>query len=153
MNRDIFLNMGRILALDLGEKRVGVAISDPTKTIAQPLKTLPFKTVKNLISDIVELLEAYTIEKIVVGFPLTLKGTYSAKTREIEQVFGELRSAISTPMELFDERLTTALAHETLRQLDKKPSRERDRVDQLAAMHILQIYLDKAANLRNLPGK
>lgn len=153
MNRDIFLNMGRILALDLGEKRVGVAISDPTKTIAQPLKTLPFKTVKNLISDIVELLEAYTIEKIVVGFPLTLKGTYSAKTREIEQVFAELRSAISTPMELFDERLTTALAHETLRQLDKKPSRERDRVDQLAAMHILQIYLDKAANLRNLPGK
>jgi len=147
------LNMGRILALDLGQKRVGVAISDPTKTIAQPLKTLPFKTVKKLISDMIELLEAYTIEKIVVGFPLTLKGTYSAKTKEIKQVFDELESALSTPMELFDERLTTALAHGTLRQLDRKPSKERDRIDQLAAMHILQIYLDRAANLRYIPGK
>lgn len=145
--------MSRVLALDLGEKRVGVAISDPTKTIAQPLKTLPFKTVKNLVSDLVELLDAYTVEKIVVGFPITMKGTHSAKTKEIKQIFDELTSAIPTPMELFDERLTTALAHGTLRQLDKKPSKERDRIDQLAAMHILQIYLDRAANLRNIREK
>lgn len=142
--------MGRILALDLGEKRVGVAISDPTKTIAQPLKTLPFSKVKNLILDLIQLMDTYEIERIVVGFPLTLKGTYSAKTNEIKQIFDELSSALPTPMELFDERLTTAFAHETLRQLDKKPSRERDRIDQLAAMRILQIYLDRAANLKNV---
>jgi len=145
--KDFFLNLGRILALDLGEKRIGVAISDPTKTIAQPLKTIPFKTIKGLISDLIELLNEHTIEKIIVGFPLTLKGTYSAKTKETEKVFNELNGALSTPMELFDERLTTAMAHETLRQLDKKPSKERNRVDQLAAMHMLQIYLDRAANL------
>jgi putative Holliday junction resolvase len=139
--------VGRILALDLGEKRIGVAISDPTKTIAQPLKTIPFKTIKELILDLAELLNEHVIERIVVGFPLTLKGTFSAKTKETKQVFDELSGALSTPMELFDERLTTAMAHETLRQLDRKPSRERDRVDQLAAMHMLQIYLDRAANL------
>lgn len=143
--------MGRILALDLGEKRIGVAISDPTKTIAQPLKTLLFTKTKKLVLDIIDILEAYTIEKIVVGFPLTLKGTYSAKTNETKQIFDELESELSTPMELFDERLTTALAHGTLRQLNKKPSRERDRVDQLAAMHMLQIYLDRAANLMKSP--
>ncbi len=135
--------------MDLGEKRIGIAISDPTQTIAQPLKTIPFKTIKGLISDISGILDDYEIDKIIVGFPLTLKGKFSIKTREVEEIFNKLKSELSTSMQLFDERLTTALAHGTMRQLDKKPSMERDKIDQLAAMHLLQNYLDRELNLRD----
>jgi len=147
------LNMRRILALDLGEKRVGMAMSDPTQTIAQPLKTIPFKTLKGLISELSEILEEYQIEKIIVGHPLTLKGKSSIKTNQIEELFNKLKSEISIPMRLFDERLTTVLAHETMRQLNKKPSMERDKIDQLAAMHLLQNYLDREINLRDSNSK
>lgn len=142
--------MGRVLALDLGEKRIGVALSDPTQTIAQPLKTIPFKTVKLLISELTDLIENYNIEMIVVGFPLTMKGGFSAKTNEVTAIFEKLKLQISTPMLLFDERLTTALAHRTMHQLEKKPSKERNRIDQLAAVHLLQGYLDTESNKRKI---
>lgn len=141
------------MALDLGEKRVGIAVSDPTQTIAQPLKTVPYTTTKELISDLSEILQKYEIEKIIVGHPLTLKGKSSAKTHEIEKIFNKLASSISIPLRLFDERLTTILAHGTMRQLDKKPSMERDKIDQLAAMHLLQNYLDREFNLRRRNSK
>lgn len=141
--------MGRILALDLGEKRVGVAISDPTQTIAQPFKTISFSNLKALISDLSEIAAGYEIDKIIVGFPLTMKGGYSEKTHEIKAMFEKLRSGLSIPMELFDERLTTVLARGTMRQLNKKPSKERHRIDQLAAQHLLQNYLDREFNIRS----
>jgi putative Holliday junction resolvase len=145
--------MGRILALDLGEKRVGVALSDPTQTIAQPLETILYSTAKALISYLFKILEKYEIEKIIVGHPLTLKGKSSHKTLEIEKIFNKLKLELTIPMQLFDERLTTILAHGTMRQLDKKPSMERDKIDQLAAMHLLQNYLDREFNLRNRNSK
>jgi len=145
--------MGRILALDLGEKRVGVAMSDPTRTIAQPFKTIIFKNLKALISDISGINAGYEIDKIIVGFPLTMKGGYSAKTHETQNMFEKLKSGLSIPMELFDERLTTVLAHETMRQLNKKPSKERDKIDQLAAQHLLQNYLDREFNKRSGAGE
>jgi putative Holliday junction resolvase len=142
--------MGRVLALDLGEKRIGIAISDPTQTIAQPFKTIPFKTIKLLISVLTELIENNNIELIVVGIPLTMKGGFSAKTNEVTYIFEKLKSQISTSMLLFDERLTTALAHKTMHQLEKKPSKERDKIDQLAAVHLLQNYLDTESNKRKI---
>lgn len=141
--------MGRILALDLGEKRVGVAMSDPTQTIAQPFKTIVFKNLKALISDLSQIAAGYELDKIIVGFPLTMKGGYSEKTHEIQNMFEKLKSGLSIPMELFDERLTTVLAHGTMRQLNKKPSKERDKIDQLAAQHLLQNYLDREFNKRS----
>jgi putative Holliday junction resolvase len=135
--------MGRIIALDLGEKRVGVAISDPTLTIAQPFRTILFKNLKSLAEKLKEIVEKHEVEMIVIGFPLTLKGKYSKKTVEIQEIYEKLKSQIPTPIQLYDERLTTTLAHNTMHQLNRKPSKERDKIDQLAAMHLLQNYLDR----------
>lgn len=145
--------MGRILSIDLGEKRIGLAISDPTLTIAQPLKTIPFKNINILVEDLENTIEKHDVEMIIVGFPLTMKGKFSEKTTEVKNIFEKLKSKISIPMELYDERLTTLLAHNTMHQLNRKPSKERDKIDQIAAMHLLQNYLDgksRAEKLKNI---
>ncbi|MFQ5583439.1 MAG: Holliday junction resolvase RuvX [Calditrichia bacterium] len=134
--------MSRILSIDLGEKRIGIAISDPTQTLASPLKTIRFKSVKQLIDEIQALLETYRISKIVVGLPLTMKGTYSAKTKEVVKVFKKMQQHLPVEMELYDESGTTVQAQETLRLQNKKPSKNRERIDQIAASHILQNYLN-----------
>lgn len=140
--------MKRYLGIDMGEKRVGLAISDASLTIAQPLMTLPFKKMDLFIVEIKRLIEAHSIKKIIVGLPLTMKGTFSEKTREVEQAIEILQANISIPVEKFDERLTTVQAEATLRAMGKKPSRERNRIDQLAAAHLLQCYLDREAGGR-----
>ena len=142
--------MGRILAIDLGTKRVGIAMSDPTLTIAQPFKTIIFSNIKTFVQDLLEIAKSYEIEMIIIGFPLTMKGKFSEKTTEVKNIFEEVKSRIPIPMELYDERLTTILAHNTMHQLDMKPSKERDKVDQLAAMHLLQNYLDSKSRSENL---
>jgi putative Holliday junction resolvase len=143
--------MERYLGVDLGEKRIGLAISDPTLTIAQPLKTIIFKKFKTLVSDLEAVIESYSVSKIIVGLPITMKGTYSQKTHDTVAMIEKLQDAISIPIEMLDERLTTVQAHQTIRQMGKKPSQERDKVDQLAAVHLLQNYLDqeRARRIRN----
>ena len=135
--------MERYLGIDLGEKRVGIAVSDPTLTIAQPLKTITFGKFKMFIGELEEIIKSLNVARIIVGLPLTLKGTYSQKTREVIDMVEKMRTALAVPIETYDERLTTVQAHQTLRQLGKKPSKERDKVDQLAAVHLLQTYLDR----------
>jgi putative Holliday junction resolvase len=135
--------MERYLGIDLGEKRVGLAVSDPTLTIAQPLKTIPYKKFKTLISDLKEVIKSYSISKIIVGLPITMKGTYSQKTHDTVAMVEKIQNVLSIPIEMFDERLTTVQAHQTIHQMGKKPSRVRDKVDQLAAVHLLQNYLDQ----------
>ena len=143
--------MPRYLGIDLGEKRIGLSISDPTLTIAQPLKTLRFRSMKGLIAEVKEIVDQYDVCKVVIGLPLTLKGTFSQKTDEIVSVAEELGKALDPlPVEMYDERLTTMQAHSTLRTMGKKPSQERDRVDQLAAMHLLQNYLDREKTRRQM---
>ena len=135
--------MERYLGVDLAEKRIGLAISDPTLTIAQPLKTIIFKKFKTLVSDLEAVIESYSVSKIIVGLPITMKGTYSQKTHDTVAMIEKLQDAISIPIEMLDERLTTVQAHQTIRQMGKKPSQERDKVDQFAAVHLLQNYLDQ----------
>lgn len=134
--------MERYLGIDIGEKRVGLAVSDPTLTIAQPLKTLEFKTVQKLARDLQEVIDTLGISKMIVGLPITLKGTYSQKTHQIVELVEKLKEILGLPIELYDERLTTVQAHRTMQFLNKKPSRQKGQVDQLAAVHLLQNYLD-----------
>jgi putative Holliday junction resolvase len=144
--------MERYLGIDLGEKRVGLAVSDPTLIIAQPLKTLQFTKITKLIQELREIIDEYYVSKIIVGLPLTLKGTYSQKTREVMEMVEKMREKISVPIVTFDERLTTVQAHQTMLQMGKKPSRRRDKVDQLAAVHLLQNYLDQESYRRESNG-
>lgn len=142
--------MARYIGIDFGEKRVGLAISDPSLTIAQPLTTIRHQSRKQLIREIGEIAREHSVEKIVLGLPITMKGTDSQKTVEVRTFAEELSRAVGVPVHLMDERLTSVQAHQTMQQMGKQPSRHRARVDRLAAQYILQTFLDREKNLRNV---
>lgn len=141
--------MARYLAIDFGEKRIGLAVSDPTFTIAQPHATLQVSAFTKVLAALQKVILEMEISKIVIGLPMTLKGTDSQQTQRTRDFAEKLRARLTVPIELFDERLTTIQATQTLRMLGKKASRERDRIDQFAAMHLLQAYLDRERGRRN----
>ena len=95
--------MSRYLGIDFGEKRIGVAISDPSRTIAQPLKTITYTHVNAAIKEIVALVQEYTVVKIVVGLPVTMKGTDSQKTTQVRAFIQQLQQMVAVPVEAFDE--------------------------------------------------
>ncbi|MEJ2637775.1 MAG: Holliday junction resolvase RuvX [Calditrichia bacterium] len=135
--------MSRYLGIDYGEKRIGIAISDPTLTIAQSLKTLIFQSEKKLMQELEDIITEYAVDKIVLGLPITMKGTDSEKTREVREFAEELKKRFQQPVILFDERMTTIQAHSTLHQMGKKPGKHKEKVDSMAAQFILQTFLDR----------
>ena len=137
----------RILALDIGEKRIGLSVSDEMGLFAHPLQTLKFHGIKNLIDSLNEIISSKNITELVIGIPYTLKGTKSVKTEEVLKIKHTISEKINLPINEVDERLTTKMAEQTLRNVGKKPSRNRDIIDQIAATHILQTYLDRKNNL------
>ena len=116
----------KILALDYGSARTGVAVSDPTGTVARPLRTLERATP----ADVRSLVDEEGAERVVVGLPLTLRGEHGAQAEETQRFVEELRAAVEVPVETFDERFTTVLAG---------PG-EGD--DARAAAHLLSSYLE-----------
>ena len=134
--------MGRILGIDYGSRRVGLAISDPLAITAQPYAAWRRTDEKDLISRITALVRSENVELVIVGFPLTLKGTKSPRSLATERFAGRLTDACTVPVLLWDERLTTVQAHRALHMMGKAPSRSRERVDVIAAAIMLQSYLD-----------
>ncbi|MCX8068349.1 MAG: Holliday junction resolvase RuvX [Anaerolineae bacterium] len=132
----------RILALDVGDRRIGIAISDPTGLIARPLRVLERRSKKEDFATIAALVAEYGVERVVVGRPLTPKGQVGQQARRVERYAQALAEALPVPVELWDERYTTVAAEEILRET-RKPSarRERREVDALAAAVLLQDYL------------
>ena len=133
----------RILALDIGEKRIGLSVSDEMGLFAHPLQTLIFKGVEKLIESLKEMIVSKNVTELVIGIPYTLKGTKSEKTEEVLKIKESISKEIKLPIQEVDERLTTKMAEQTLKNVGKKPSRNRDIIDQIAATHILQTYLDR----------
>lgn len=137
--------MGRVLGIDYGERRIGVAVSDPTALLAQPLPTLARRRGKRPpFSTLEALLREYGIEHIVIGLPLLPSGEESDWTREV-RTFGEnLARRSDTPVSYIDERFTSQAAERAVRALGlPRHERERkERVDAAAAVLILQAFLD-----------
>lgn len=136
--------MGRILAVDYGERRIGIALSDPLKMIASPLPTLQRKRGKRPpVKAILDIAQANDVDAFVVGLPLTLDGTESDWTREV-RAFGEtLARRSGLPVAFVDERMTSVAAERAVRALGL-PKRERERkerIDAAAAVLILQAHL------------
>jgi putative holliday junction resolvase len=100
----------RVLALDFGSARCGVAVSDPTGTLATPLEPVLRPASRRGFAALVALVGSLTVERVVVGLPVSLSGGDSAQTRETRAFAERLRSAVTVPVELYDERFTTALA-------------------------------------------
>ena len=132
----------RILALDLGEKRIGVAVSDPTGTLASSLDLLPRRNRNTDMAAIAELAAREGAEKVVVGLPISLSGELGPQALLTRRFIEELAAVLPLPIEEWDERFTTVTALEALRAQGVSRKRRRQRVDSAAAAVLLQDYLD-----------
>jgi len=134
--------VGRILGLDYGRRRVGVAVSDPLGLTAQPFETWSGLRREEVVESTCILVERMGVERVVVGFPLTLRGERGRMAREVERFADKLSQRIRVPVTLWDERLTSVQAQRFLQQMGEKPSRKKERVDLIASVLLLQNYLD-----------
>lgn len=136
----------RVLALDVGEKRIGIAISDASASLAAPLTTIQARPQSQALQKIIALAREHQAREIVVGLPLTLRGEIGPQATTINAFADELREAFDGQIHLFDERLTTAAADQMLRDLGMKPEKRKAQIDQVAASIILQDFLDHQRN-------
>lgn len=134
--------MSRILAIDFGEKRIGLAVSDPLNLLATPLDTLTYDDDKHMINHIVGLVKSCNVSRIVVGYPIGLKQQKTIQTKKVDDFIARLKSVVSTQIIPWDERFTSSEAESILRQKGVKPSENKQLIDQMAARIILQEYLD-----------
>lgn len=139
--------MGRILAIDYGTARVGMALSDPLKITAQPMDTLNISGNNELLyAKLTEIFNKLDIEKIVIGYPKHLNGDVSDTTKMVDDVINNIEDIIrslgkDTAILKWDERLTTVMAHNTMKELGIKQKDKKLHADRLAAMYILEDYL------------
>ena len=138
--------MMRALGIDFGERRIGLALSDPTRTIASPLPTVKRRAGKRPpIAALMKIIETNEVKALVMGLPLTLEGEESDWTRLIRNVGEALSERTGLPIHYVDERLTSVRAERTIRSLGlpKKKREEKERVDAAAAVLILQSWLNQ----------
>ncbi len=133
----------RLLGLDVGSKTIGLAVSDPLGITAQGLETLRRKNKRTDFERLGQLVGEYQIAEFVVGYPRRLSGASSAPTGTVEQVAAELRARFGLPVHLYDERLTSVEAGRLLRASEMSIQRRGEVVDRLAAVLILQGFLDR----------
>ncbi|MFW6275927.1 MAG: Holliday junction resolvase RuvX [bacterium] len=133
----------RILGLDIGTKRIGVALSDPLGITAQPLKVVNRKPENVSINEIKNICEKHGISVVVAGLPKNMDGTLGFQAEDVLSYLESLKNNISINVELEDERLTSKIAEKALIEQNKKPSKNKGLVDIASAILILQQYLDK----------
>jgi putative Holliday junction resolvase len=134
--------MMRVLALDVGDRRVGVAISDPTQIIARSLKVIQGGSRQEDLASVARLVEEYEVEKVVVGYPRSLDGEAHAQAEKVERYAAGLAEALNVPVLLWDERFSTVSAERLMREAGLRGRKKRERIDAVAAAVILQDYLD-----------
>lgn len=132
----------RTLGLDIGDKRIGVAISDPEEILASPLATITREDDKKAIDDIIKLVDQHNVERIVVGLPYSLDGSIGGQANKVMDFTEKLSKYTRASMEIWDERLSTVAVERLLREAGKKKARKKARLDAAAAAFILQGYLD-----------
>lgn len=138
----------RILAIDYGQARVGIAITDALNITAQGLETIQRNhSDKIVLKRLDEILEQYEVDTIVVGNPLNMNGTMSERAEITEKFVHKLKCKYNKlKIETIDERLTTVAAHKTMNFLDINKNKKKDIVDTISAVYILEIYLNKMKN-------
>ncbi|NLC51048.1 MAG: Holliday junction resolvase RuvX [Firmicutes bacterium] len=134
------------MGLDVGEKTIGIAISDPFGITAQGLETLKRYSKKADLARLRDLVDEYGVEKIIVGLPLNMDGTIGPAASKIEQFSIELGKKLGVPVQTWDERLSTAAAERALLQADLSRGKRKKIIDKLAAVLILESYLRRQQN-------
>ena len=138
----------RILALDVGSKTIGRAVSDPLGITAQGLETIRRKNKRTDFEQIARTISEYDVREIVVGYPLHLSGAASTQSLKMKEFAEELRQRFGLPVHLWDERLTSAEANRLLREAELSIRRRAQVVDKLAAVLILQSFMEARGNRR-----
>lgn len=132
----------RKLALDVGTKRIGLSVSDPTNTIAQPIGYINRSNIQKEAEQIKSYVGEFEVEEIIVGLPLDLEGTFGKSAKKIAAYADCLEEELGIPVRKWDERFTTKQAEEILIQADMSRRKRKEVIDSLAAVLILQNYLD-----------
>ena len=135
--------MGRFLAIDFGEKRVGLALSDPTKIIAKPFKSISYTNQDDLLNKISLIIEQKNVEKIILGLPIGLKGQQTAQTNRVFEFYNLIKDKNDIQIVLEDERLSSISAKKSLVLQNIKTGHNKALIDETAAAIFLQLYLDK----------
>jgi putative holliday junction resolvase len=136
---------GRILGLDVGSKRIGIAVSDPLGITAQGLKTLQRKNKRYDLVALGRIIRDYEIREIVIGLPLRMSGAEGTQSEKMQIFADELRTRFGLPVHLWDERLTSAQANRLLRETDLSIEKRARAVDRMAAVLILQGWMESQA--------
>ena len=134
--------MSRSIGIDLGSKRVGLALSDKSSMIASPYKTLNYKNEQDLLDQLRVIIEDFKVGTIVLGLPLNMSGKDSAQTKKVRQ-FKSALSIFNLSIKLEDERLSSVSAKKSLVMQDIKTGHNKSEIDRRAAAIILQQFLDK----------
>ncbi|MGA7219831.1 MAG: Holliday junction resolvase RuvX [Candidatus Sulfotelmatobacter sp.] len=145
---------GRVLGLDVGSRRIGVAVSDPLGITAQGLETLQRRNKRHDLAALEQVIRDYGVRQIVVGLPLRMSGAEGTQSEKMQLFAEELRKRFRLPVHLWDERLTSAEANRLLRETDLSIEKRGKAVDRMAAVLILQGWMENrllATGFR-LPG-
>ena len=133
----------RIMALDVGTKRIGVALSDPLKITAQGLETFQRTTLEKDIAGLRQLIDDHEVSQLVVGLPKNMSSSLGFKAEEVQQFIADLTAERPIEVIWVDERLTTVSAERALLEADVSRAKRKKVVDKMAAVIILQSYLDR----------
>jgi putative Holliday junction resolvase len=139
------LAVGRILGLDVGSRRIGVAVSDPLGITAQGLETLQRRNKRYDFEQLQRVIQKYDVREIVVGLPLRMSGAEGTQSDKMQVFAEELRKRFRLPVHLWDERLTSAEANRLLRETDLSIEKRGKAVDRMAAILILQGWMEQRA--------
>lgn len=132
----------RILAIDHGTKRMGIALSDETATIAQPLEFILAEPFSAFLARLKELIREKQVEMILIGMPRNMDGSYGPAALKVQEFVAVLKDTIGIPIKTWDERLTSTQANRMLIQAEVRRDKRKERVDAAAAAILLQSYLD-----------
>jgi putative Holliday junction resolvase len=135
--------IGRILGLDIGEKRIGVALSDPSGILASPLTQISRTGTRTAIEAILQLVRQHEVEHIVAGLPYSMDGSLGQQAELVQDFLQKLSLCLEIPVETWDERLSTVAAERLMAEAGVGKERRKKRVDAAAAALILQGYLDR----------
>lgn len=142
------IRSGRILGIDYGRKRIGLAMSDPFQMMASTLDTLDNAEHSLAIDKVAAIVRDNDVRAIVVGKPLHMSGDEGEMTTQVREFAGALEDKIDIPIFLWDERWTTKSAEKLLIETGRSPSRNRHKIDQVAAAYLLQSFLDRITFLK-----
>jgi putative Holliday junction resolvase len=137
--------MPRILAIDHGTKRIGLAISDELGVIAQPLEFVPAEPFADFLVRLKQLIQEKQVEMLLVGMPRNMDGSYGPAALKVQEFVTVLKDSVAIPIKTWDERLTSAQANRFLIQADVRRDKRKEKVDKTAAAILLQSYLDTFA--------